>query len=158
MRPRSIHLLLATLTVAATGCIEHRAQVRNPEGVEAARAAAIGVEVVDPFAAGATHTVSDPLPRDLGVAAWSLGDDFVIRRWRGRVLTPLPWWQRFPVDLAVEAWPATVICAAEATIAMTPVTSGDTETLIAAARRDGYLDPAVPSPDQSPAKPPAQEP
>ncbi|MBA3845876.1 MAG: hypothetical protein H0X45_04450 [Planctomycetes bacterium] len=153
MRPRPIQLLLTLLTIAATGCIEHRAQVRNPEGEGAAGAAAIGVAVVDPFAAGSVHTVSDPLPRDLGVAAWVQGeDDSIIRRWHGRSRTPLPWWQRFPVDIAAEAWPATLICAAETTVAVTPVASGDSDALLAAARRDGYLTAAPkPEPTTSPA-------
>ncbi|HYE08050.1 MAG TPA: hypothetical protein VEL07_21205 [Planctomycetota bacterium] len=140
------------LAIAATGCIEHRAVVRNPDDAGAAGAAAIGVDVVDPFAAGSVHTVSDPLPRDLGVSAWIQGaDDSIIRRWHGRARTPLPWWQRFPVDAAAEAWPGRLVCAAETTVAVTPVTAGDEAALIAAARRDGYLAAAEPAPTPSPA-------
>jgi hypothetical protein len=125
--------------VLASGCIEHRARVANPVGDARADQAIVGGEAVEVFASPDEIVVpGGARPVDATIDAWRHDESGTVLRWRGRVRTPLPWWQRFPCDVATDLWPGELACEATATVACVPVAARDPAELAASARRDGY--------------------
>jgi hypothetical protein len=79
--------------------------------------------------APASATVSDPLPIDLALTAWTYAPDGRFRRVELLLPTPRPWWQRFPADLVTDlCWPDTLVVsrtAVAAPLLIAPRTAAD---------------------------------
>lgn len=123
-----------------SGCISHRAQVTPP--TDAPCSAAVGTHVVDEF----TTPISDSgaLPRSIPVTAWRKDDQGRLFRGDALIETPLPWWQRFPVDAVSDMLvPHTLVAEASGTVTLLPVPASSTADLAAHARSAGYAAPAT---------------
>lgn len=79
-----------------------------------------------------------PLPQDVCVTAWRRDAEGVISRGDARVLTALPWWQRFPFDMATDFAPADLVVRADATLAIAPVGVHTRKLLDTEAAAAGY--------------------
>jgi hypothetical protein len=55
-----------------------------------------------------------------------------------RLRTPLPWWQRFPCDIAADLIPAQYTAKAETTLTLAPPVHYDDDALTQEARRHGF--------------------
>ena len=136
MMPR---LFVALCALAISGCVSHRAQVVPSIGVPCS--AAIGTRVLEPFSAPADEQGS--LPRSVPVTAWSRDDEGRLSRDDLLLETPLPWWQRFPVDALTDvAWPHDLEASCSATPHLVPVPASDPIVLTTNARAAGYAAPA----------------
>jgi hypothetical protein len=132
------------LGVVLSGCVTHRATVAPATPVADGQAA--GAQVL---AGSATPSESSPLPCALPVSAWRQDDDGTLYRWDALVLTPTPWWQRFPCDALSDGLvPGTRLIATTATPTWRKVGGGtsNTEQLTAHARAAGYAAPDETSP------------
>jgi hypothetical protein len=131
-------LLVILGCLAASGCISHRARVSPPAGEPAS--ALVGSRVIERFTAPVDEQGS--LPRSIPVTAWRL-DDQGLFRGDTLVETPLPWWQRFPIDAVSDVVvPGTLTARAEGTPVLAPVPAGDPAALADHARAAGYAGPA----------------
>lgn len=128
-------LLCAILVLPCAGCLAHRAEVHGDGADPKAGRSAVGTRVAD----GAPAEVrTSPLPLQIP-ASWSYRDaDGRLCMASAVVATALPWWQRFPVDLAVDLWPAQVEVAATATLTPRRVTPRSADDITAEARAHGY--------------------
>ncbi len=138
---RALHLLsfvsLALLTVPCTGCLVHRARVDGAGADPTAGRSAVGVEVHD--GAPAVER-SGPLPFELP-AIWMLRNaEGQLCLGRAVARSPLPWWQRFPADLAVDLWPGDVTVSVTATVEPHPVATRTADDITAEARAHGYAE------------------
>ena len=127
--------LCAVLALPCAGCLVHEARVDAAGADLTAGRSAVGTTVHD----GAPQTVRrGPLPFELP-ATWTLRDrDGHLLAGHGRALSPLPWWQRFPCDLAVDLWPADVVVTTTATITPVPIIARSSDDITAEARAHGY--------------------
>jgi len=134
--PRAVLLLSSVAVMLATaGCITHSARIEHP--ADQAGQGVIGASA-RPSLPPIT-TVQRPLPIDVVVSSWHRDADGRLYRFDGRVRTPLPWWQRFPVDIATDAWPRTLVAEAALAVAYRPVPVTARDRLFAAATADGWL-------------------
>lgn len=78
------------------------------------------------------------LPQDVPVSAWHRDREGVITRADAELLTPLPWWQRFPFDLATDFAPTDLVVRRDYTLAESPVAAHSREQLDAEAAAAGY--------------------
>jgi hypothetical protein len=89
---------------------------------------------------------SGPFPQDIVATGWNRsGENEVLHRWDGRCQTPLPWWQRFPFDLATDLAPTTFTSERTVTIVCHDLPRTDPERLATEARAAGYAAPAAPA-------------
>lgn len=133
-----MRLLLVLSALALAGCLREEARVDAiaPAGVAATTGhGAVLTTVKD----GAPHDERHgPLPFDLP-AVWCVrGPDGAMLIARGRALSPLPWWQRFPCDLAVDLWPGQVVIPVVATLSPQPVRKRSADEITAEAKAHGY--------------------
>jgi len=129
--------LCAVLVLPCAGCLVHTARVDAAGADPAAGRSAVGLTVAEGAPAAERR---GPLPHELP-ATW------LVRDGEGRlcvghaiVRSPLPWWQRFPCDLAVDLWPGDVVIAARATVEPRPLTPRSSDELTAEARAHGYAE------------------
>ncbi len=126
---------LAILAVMAQpGCIAHIARIQPAEHSLEGAGLIAGSTSVDP-AVG--QTIRQPLPIDLPFSAWER-EAGVLARCEGRVTTPLPWWQRFPVDLVTDFLPMTFEARAERQVTYVPVPARDDDSLFQEASKHGF--------------------
>ena len=93
--------------------------------------------------------ILSPLPLAVPVSAWRRDQDGVI--WRSELLaqTPLPWWQRFPIDFATDVLPVAYRSEAAVTVSEAPLTAYTRADLDREAAAAGYA--PAPIPDVAPA-------
>jgi hypothetical protein len=99
-------LLIGILLLNA--CVQHQARITAPPGDWDG---ALGLaERADQAAVGSAGS----LPQEVHLLAWARDGDGSLRFASGRVTTPLPWWQRFPMDILSDAlWPDHLRCSAQ---------------------------------------------
>ncbi|MFW5698907.1 MAG: hypothetical protein ACOCYN_03545 [Planctomycetota bacterium] len=124
-----------------SACIEHRAQVSAPPECELL----IGDGVLSTAAKR-----KGPLPHEIPAAAWRRDPTGTIHRADLRCATPLAWWQRFPIDLVTDLWPATLTVSAEGVLAPQPIPPRDPQGLEALAAEHGYASRLVHAPREQP--------
>jgi hypothetical protein len=84
--------------------------------------------------------LSGPLPYEIP-AVWMLRDaEGRLNLGHAVARSPLPWWQRFPVDFAVDLWPGDVTVATVATVTPQPLTARSADDITAEARAHGYAE------------------
>lgn len=128
-------LLCGLLVLPCAGCLYHRATVDADGADPKAGRSVIGMQVRDGAPA---ETRRGPLPQEIP-ACWILRDaDGRLRSGHVVLRSPLPWWQRFPADLAVDLWPRPVEIAAVATVVPRPITPRTAADITAEARAHGY--------------------
>ncbi len=128
-------LLCAILTLPCTGCLVHEARVEADGANLTGGRSAVGTTVHD----GAPSVVRrGPLPFEIP-ASWTLRSaDGHLLAGHAVAVSPLPWWQRFPCDLAVDLWPADVVVTTTATVVPLPVIARSADDITAEARAHGY--------------------
>lgn len=130
-------ILCAILALPCTGCLVHTARIDGAGADPAAGRSATGTQVHD--GAPALQR-SGPLPYEIP-AAWMLRNaDGQLAIGHAVALSPLPWWQRFPVDLAIDLWPGEVAIATTATVVPRPVSARTADDITAEARAHGYAE------------------
>lgn len=129
-------ILLCALPLA--GCLVH--EVRIEGQAPAAAAASPGRNAVLSAVRDGTpaEVRRGPLPFDVPAAWWLRDRDGHLLIGHVRALSPLPWWQRFPADLAVDLWPAEVRVLTVATVRPTPVRERTAAEITAEAHAHGY--------------------
>lgn len=128
-------LLCAILVLPCAGCLAHRAGVSATGADPAAGRCVVGNQVRDGAPAEAR---SGPLPHDLP-ATWILrGADGRLLSAHARAQSPLPWWQRFPADLAVDLWPAEIGIDVAVVLVPQPISVRSAADITAEARAHGY--------------------
>jgi hypothetical protein len=128
-------LLCGILALPCAGCLYHRASIDASGADPAAGRSSVGSTVRDGAPA---ETRSGPLPFEIP-ASWVLRDaDSRLCAAHTVLRSPLPWWQRFPVDLAVDLWPGRVEVDAVATLVPQPITPRSVADITAEARAYGY--------------------
>lgn len=135
--------VLLTASVLLTGCVSHEARIlAPPEPAGLTGGTVIGSEAHPTPPGPEERTVSrDALPREVAVSAWRRDTDGAISRQETVVRTPLPWWQRFPLDIATDLIPIDFSVAAETTIAPRPVATRTRADLDREAAAAGYAHP-----------------
>jgi hypothetical protein len=117
-------LPLASLVLLLSSCLSHEARVTcAPEPVNAEGSTVIGSST-HPSPPGPPPVTIErsPLPRDLPITAWRQNvEGGPMSRQETELRTPLPWWQRFPCDLAVDFIPVDFTVAAATTISPQPL-------------------------------------
>lgn len=129
-------VICLALALPCSGCLYHEVRVSaaSPPGAAAGRSA-VATAVAD--GAPAAHR-RGPLPAEVPVL-WSLRDaDGGLLVGRDILRSPLPWWQRFPADLAVDLWPGDVVVAAAVEIVPAPIAARTAADITAEARAHGY--------------------
>jgi hypothetical protein len=81
---------------------------------------------------------TSPLPVELRADAWMRDQDGNLYRGTADVATPLPWWQRFPADLAADLWPGDLVASAHGAPEFHPVPAMNPDDLAAEARASGF--------------------
>ena len=136
-----IRWVALTLACCLNGCINHEASatVRIDQPVRTGRAVIETTQFRLP-PTPPTVTRSNTLPRDIPVSVWALADedDGYLVRAEQRVLSPLPWWQWFPMDLPMDMMPVTWTVATAAVVVPQRVVERSTAQLIEEAREHGY--------------------
>ena len=128
-------ILCAVLVLPCTGCLVHTARVDGAGADQAAGRSATGRTVRDGAPAVQLH---GPLPYEIP-ATWMLRNhDGLLEIGHTTATSPLPWWQRFPVDFAVDLWPGEVTVAVSATVTPQPITARSADDITAEARAHGY--------------------
>ncbi len=132
-----------------SGCLTHEARITAPPDTvdidEGATAIGRSDTVSPPGPPEQTLLVS-PLPLAVPVSAWRRDQDGVLWRSDMEVATPLPWWQRFPVDFATDMLPISYHAEVAATIVARPVTPRTRDDLEQEARAAGYAPAQTTSP------------
>ena len=135
-------VLVCTLALVATGCVVHEARVETPAaGPEETGLAYLGMKPLPiPSTPPPSVVQTNHLPVAIPVTWYSYRRDArgAIFRYDATVMTPLPWWQRFPIDLPVSMIPVDVT--ANTTVMVTPreVTLRQPEDIRAEAAAHGY--------------------
>jgi hypothetical protein len=130
-------ILCAILALPCTGCLVHTARVDGAGADQAAGRSATGQTVRD---GAPSLDRSGPLPYEIP-SVWMLKDaDGRLCIGRATALSPLPWWQRFPVDFAVDLWPGQVAVAVTATVTPRPIIARTADDITAEARAHGYAE------------------
>lgn len=136
---------------ALSGCLTHEARISVPA---AAAQPATGPQLEGDTTIGAktfptppgppSSTVNrGPLPQDITVTAWRRDADGLISRGDAEVVTALPWWQRFPCDMATDIVPTELVVRAEYRLALTPVVARTRAQLDQEAAAAGYVTPSL---------------
>jgi hypothetical protein len=134
MMPRLASSAIVMVALAVQpGCIAHVARVLPAESSKPGTTLFVASRQVDPEVG---ETVRQSLPIDLTVTAYEPGDGFA--RCEDRVLTPTPWWQRFPVDLVTDFLPMTFEAAASRRVAYAPVPVRSEDDVFQEARSLGF--------------------
>jgi hypothetical protein len=144
MRP----LILLVCCCAVSGCVTHRATVETSEDSAGVVGTTYLGEAEHPAGPPTSVTASGPLPQSIPVTAWRWGTaadgSQELRRGDVLVQTPLPWWQRFPADLATDFFPIDAVATTRADVAFIPVSDERREAdLTAEAAAAGF--PSSPS-------------
>lgn len=130
-------ILCAILALPCTGCLVHSARVDAAGADLAAGRSATGRTVRD---GAPDQTLTGPLPFEVP-ATWMLRNQAgKLEIGHALALSPLPWWQRFPVDFAVDLWPGEVTVAVAATVTPRPPTARSADDITAEARAHGYAE------------------
>jgi hypothetical protein len=130
-------ILCAILALPCTGCLVHSARVDGTGADQTAGRSATGRTVSD---GAPSLACSGPLPYEIP-AVWMLRDaEGRLNIGRATALSPLPWWQRFPVDFAVDLWPGDVTVATVATVTPQPLIARTADEITAEARTHGYAE------------------
>lgn len=129
-------ILCALLVLPCAGCLVHTVRIDGAGADPAAGRSATGLQVHDGAPA---MQQQGPLPYEVP-ASWMLraGDHLDIGH--AVALSPLPWWQRFPCDLAVDLWPGDVTVAVAATVTPRSLTPRSAADITAEARAHGYAE------------------
>jgi hypothetical protein len=117
-------LLMLGFAFGLSGCLSHEARVTCvPDPVDQEGSTVIGSTTHhSPPGPPALTVDRSPLPRDVQLTAWRQSvTGGPLRRQEAVLRTPLPWWQRFPFDLAVDLMPLDITVAASATIDPQPL-------------------------------------
>lgn len=152
---------LTTVSLMLCGCLTHEARIvvpadgapshqpGRPADVTEGRTVIGSESFVSPPGPPA-HTVHrGPLPQDVCVTAWRRDSEGVISRGDAHLLTALPWWQRFPFDMATDFAPLELVVKAETTLAIAPVLVHSRKQLDTEAAAAGYA-PTFPLPQTNP--------
>jgi hypothetical protein len=136
--------LILGLSLLLTGCIEHNARVQPapPESFQNVEsdfphASAIIGDRYERDWKSVVHR-RDVIAAELAVDVWSIHPYGERRVYRSRLATPLSWYQRFPCDLLLDLWPATVSFDATENCVLLPCRTHTPAELDAAAFAAGY--------------------
>ncbi len=129
-------ILCAVLILPCAGCVVHTVRVEGAGAEQSAGRSATGLVVRDGAPAVEQR---GPLPYEIP-ATWMLREGDHLSIGHAVALSPLPWWQRFPVDLVVDLWPADVVAVASATVSPHPILARSAADITAEARAHGYAE------------------
>lgn len=133
--------LLSGCALLLTGCLTHEARITappEPAGIDEGATAIGHTNTRTPPGPPEQTLLVSPLPLAVPVSAWRRDEDGVISRSELNVVSPLPWWQRFPMDFATDLLPVTYRSEVDATIVETPVTPRTRADLDQEAAAAGY--------------------
>ena len=153
-----MRVLLLPLIVLLVGCISHETRVAvaaDPAGATGSTLIGNGAWATPPGPPAVTIDRS-PLPRDTFASAWRRQADGTLSRDLTQVVTPLPWWQRFPCDIATDFAPVDFTITASATLTPHPITPRTRAELDQEAFAAGYATVAAVPATGAPADPAAK--
>jgi hypothetical protein len=139
-----MRLLLLPLLMLLVGCISHETRV----SVAADQPGATGTTSIgnatwtSPPGPPAETVDRSPLPRATAASSWRQLPDGTLCRAVVTVETPLPWWQRFPCDIASDFAPVDLTISAVAVVTPHPITPRTRAELDQEALSVGYATPA----------------
>jgi hypothetical protein len=131
---RASTLLLVPAMLMSAGCIEHTARIQQDPARGPEERVVIGTRTLK---GPAGTEVSRPQPVDLPISAWELRGG-TLARCEDRVRTPLPWWQRFPCDIATDLLPIRYPIETTETLSLAAPAHYDDDALTQEARRHGF--------------------
>ncbi len=152
LRPAAASAIPLLIIGLAGGCITHEVRARHRAQIPE------GQPVVMPIASALVeHTYhhrwngralrSDPLPVDMAISVWSYAPDGKLRRSDRLIVSPRPWWQRFPADFITDLLvPDTLYAVRLEVIEPTPQRPISREKLEREAAVAGFGDPDLPDP------------
>lgn len=131
---------LALMALLSSACVEHQVRFEPPAAPGPYPPGAIIDTRSEPEWQHA-DVYADGLPADRRVSAWALDAEGQLHRGDLQLLSPLPWWQRFPADIVTDLlWPGTLTITASGRPALEPqlpLTIADLDRLAAEAGYDG---------------------
>ncbi len=130
---------LALIALYLSACVEHRLHVETHEVPGD----------VHIFKNGSKYegnkqiiTVVDPLPTELYVDAWYRDQKGHLYRAHQKLLSPRPWWQRFPFDMITDGlWAGELAVEAESTLQFKKIEPVEPNYLDTLATEFGYGSP-----------------
>jgi hypothetical protein len=152
----ALYRFIGTLAMVAAGlglssCLTHEARISASPAVASATNGQvdgntiIGAQIfATPPGPPPSSVQTGPLPQEVLVTAWQQDAEGHISRDEAKVRTDLPWWQRFPCDMATDLTPTNLVVRTEYRLALKPVTAHTRTELDREALSAGYA--SVPSP------------
>lgn len=145
MRLYRLSAVLCSVT-ALTGCLTHEARIQVPAaavqpttGPQLEGSTAIGAQTFPtPPGPPPSTVLRGPLPQDVTITAWRRDADGLISRDDTEVVTGLPWWQRFPCDMATDIAPTELVVQTDYRLTLTPVVAHTRAQLDSEAATAGY--------------------
>jgi hypothetical protein len=156
-----LYRLTGILAMVAAGlglssCLSHEARIAAPPAVAATAGGAVDGNTIigehafaTPPGPPASTVQAGPLPQEVLVTAWQCDAAGVISRDQADVRTDLPWWQRFPCDMATDLAPGELVVRTEYRLALKPVTAHTRAELDREAISAGYASPQSTSPQSA---------
>jgi len=136
MRAIFCAILAAGVLLPCAGCLAHTVRIDGAGAEPTAGQSATGMTVRK----GAPElTRRGPLPYEIP-ATWAVKSGDHLDIGNAVALSPLPWWQRFPIDLAVDLWPGDVVIATTATVTPRLIIARTAADITAEARAHGYAE------------------
>ena len=133
--PMMLAAPLAIPLLLCGGCIAHTARVLPDPDAGPGERVVIGTRALP--TPPAPMTVTRALPIELPLTAWEQRGGSILRR-DEVIRTPLPWWQRFPCDIASDLIPTTSTAGVERTVSLVPPARLDDDALTQEARSHGF--------------------
>ncbi len=132
--------LVLLVGMMLSSCLTHEARVTTtPDAPEVEGGTAIGRATYPSPPGPPRETLArGPLPQHLPITAWRRDGEGLISRAEAELLTPLPWWQRFPCDIVSDLMPTPIVVRAECVLVLRPVVGCTRAELDAAAAAAGY--------------------
>ena len=119
-------------------CVEHRGMVSNLQS-DAYAGKNIQLFKDGRLTENLEPSFTSTLPSEMHVDAWYRDEQGLIYRSHLHVLSPRPWWQRFPADLFTDAlWPKTISIEASGSLQFKAIESLEPGYLDQLAEAHGY--------------------
>jgi hypothetical protein len=135
VRPPVLILLCA---LPLGGCLVHEVRIEGQAPVDATASPGRNAVLGAVRDGGPAEVRRGPLPFDVPAAWWLRDREGHLLIGHAHALSPLPWWQRFPADLAVDLWPGEVHVLEVATVRPVPVRERSAAEITAEAHAHGY--------------------
>jgi hypothetical protein len=138
-------LALVAAGLGLSSCLTHEARVTAPPAVGSTTSGEVDGNTIigaqsfpTPPGPPPSTVQSGPLPQEVLVTAWQRDAEGLISRDQADVRTELPWWQRFPCDMATDLTPTALVVRTEYRLDLKPITARTRAELDREALSAGY--------------------